>query len=111
MTGTTSNPSHDVITQEFEKWWLSLPEDLQKMYGQDGLLASERAFRAGRQPVWNPIESAPEGTLTLFYDANATEVRTCMFVDWLANGRFCLDGKRSATHWLSLHAPTHPPKC
>lgn len=106
MTHVAPNSAQDTITRDFQKWWLSLPEDLKRMYGSDGITASESAFRAGRSTVWNPIETVPEGTLAIFYDANATEVRACMFVDWISDGRFCLEPKRSATHWTVLSAPT-----
>lgn len=110
MTHAASNSGQDAITRDFQKWWLSLPEDLKRMYASDGITASESAFRAGRNTIWNPIETAPKGTLAIFYDANATEVRTCIFVDRISSRRFCLDPKRSATHWMALSAPiTHAP--
>lgn len=54
---------------------------------------------------WQPIETAPQGQIALFYDADATEVRHCMFVDWMVDGAFCGNRHHTATHWAPLPAP------
>lgn len=54
---------------------------------------------------WQPIETAPQGQIALFYNANATEVRACMFVDWVVDGAFCGNRFHEATHWTPLPAP------
>lgn len=55
--------------------------------------------------TWKPISSAPRGTLALFCDMNATEVRDMAFVDWIVDGKFCRDPKRKATHWKLIEWP------
>lgn len=54
---------------------------------------------------WKPIDTAPQGQIALFYDANATVVRHCMFVDWMVDGAFCGNRHHTATHWAPLPAP------
>lgn len=66
----------------------------------------ERAtIEAHQRQQWRPIETAPCGQLALFYDANATEVRHCMFVDWFVDGAFCGNRHHTATHWQPLPPP------
>jgi len=73
------------------------------------LLAENEALRAELQArQWMPIESCPRGQLALFYDANATEVRNCMFVDWMVDGEFCGNRHHEASHWMPL--PPAPPQ-
>jgi|GEM_PF-4514787 len=54
---------------------------------------------------WQPIETAPQGQIALFFDAKAAQVRNCMFVDWVVEGKFCGDRQRTATHWMPLPPP------
>jgi hypothetical protein len=66
------------------------------------------AYAAGHEavnqsPTWQPIETAPNGTLILCYAHGATEVRTMMYVDWIVNGALCGDRSRpKPTHWMPL---------
>lgn len=55
--------------------------------------------------TWKPISSAPRGTLALFCDMSATEVRNSFFVDWMVDGRFCGNRHHTATHWMPLPEP------
>lgn len=57
---------------------------------------------------WLPIEKALSGQLALFYDANATEVRKSMFVDWMVDGEFCGNRHHVATHCAPLPAYPQP---
>ena len=56
--------------------------------------------------TWQPIETAPTGTMILLCSMTATEARDWCFVDWLVDGRLC-SGKYAVkpTHWLPLPAP------
>nr|WP_313470794.1 DUF551 domain-containing protein [Stenotrophomonas geniculata] len=55
--------------------------------------------------TWKPISSAPRGTLALFCDMGATEVRNSFFVDWMVDGKFCGNRHHTATHWMPLPEP------
>jgi hypothetical protein len=56
---------------------------------------------------WQPIETAPSGTILLMCSMKAQEVRTCMYVDWLVDGKLCGDSTRpDPTHWMPL--PEYP---
>lgn len=76
----------------------ALPELLSALDAQTAEIAESKA------QAWQPIETAPQGQIALFYDANATEVRGCMFVDWMVDGAFCGNRHHVATHWMSLPA-------
>ena len=101
MIQSTTQENDRKMNKDFENWWLSLPNDIKQMYASDGLVASERAFLEGRRTAWQPIETVPEGVFLVFYDANATEVVQCMFVDWVVDGKFVKNPKRTATHWMN----------
>lgn len=60
------------------------------------------------QARWQPIETAPEGTMTLFCSMQTGDVSRWCFVDWLAGGRFMLHPKWDATHWMPLPAAPDP---
>ncbi len=57
--------------------------------------------------VWQPIETAPIGTMVLMCSMAATEARDWCFVDWFANqkGKPVLHGKLNPTHWMPLPEP------
>src|SRR5690606_29544026 len=38
---------------------------------------------------WKPIETAPQGTLLLFYNAEAADVPSSMFTDWVVDRQLC----------------------
>lgn len=59
--------------------------------------------------MWQPIETAPTGTMVLFCSMTTSDVSKWAFVDWIAGGKFILhpkwDIKADATHWMPLPEP------
>lgn len=72
------------------------------------VLEAYAAAKVRMTQAWQPFDTAHQGELCLFYDANALDVPGCMFTDWVVDGRFYGVRSRKATHWMSL--PTHPAK-
>ena len=54
---------------------------------------------------WQPIETAPNGTMALFCSMATDDVKKWAFVDWLAYGEFMLHPTWGATHWMPLPEP------
>lgn len=55
---------------------------------------------------WQPIETAPVGTMLLFCSIKAQEARDWCFVDWRVDGRLQSGHARAEpTHWMPLPAP------
>ena len=54
---------------------------------------------------WQPIETAPSGTMILICSMVTQEVNRWAFVDWVVNGGFVLHPKWSGTHWMPLPEP------
>lgn len=75
-----------------------------------GRAIAERATPVAVQEerdAWQPIEIPPtNGALKLFCDMKAEALRDTFFVDWMVNGKFCMDRQRKATHWMDL--PDYP---
>lgn len=68
-------------------------------------LAAEPLHTAG----WQPIATAPDGTMILICDMTATEARNWCFVDWLVRGLLIAHPLRHATHWMPLPSPPQEP--
>lgn len=64
------------------------------------------ALAALSQPAaeWQPIETAPDGTMILCANMKATEARNWAFVAWLAGGRLLGPPMDMPTHWMPLPA-------
>lgn len=55
---------------------------------------------------WQPIETAPSGTMLLFCSMKADLASDWCYVDWLVDGRLCRDRSRpDPTHWMPLPPP------
>jgi len=55
---------------------------------------------------WQPIATAPSGTVILCCAMASTEVRTLFYVDWIVDGKLCYDRSRpKPTHWMPLPSP------
>ncbi len=56
--------------------------------------------------TWQPIESAPSGTMILICSMKAQHACNWCYVDWLVDGRLCSGAARETpTHWMPLPAP------
>lgn len=56
--------------------------------------------------AWQPIETAPTGTLVLFCSMTADRASEWCYVDWIVDGRLCDDPRRPPpTHWMPLPPP------
>lgn len=92
-----------------ERWDVDnsdIPESIQTLArGVLRLLAQVEARGEG----WQPIETAPEGTMVLMcsMSADIPAVRWC-FVDWIVGTRLCANPTWAATHWMPLPAPPKP---
>jgi hypothetical protein len=53
---------------------------------------------------WQPIETAPDGTL-LLCSMKATELKDAFFVDWIVDGKLRLHPHLKPTHWMYLPEP------
>jgi len=59
------------------------------------------------EPAWQPIESAPNGTMVLFANMSPRiQASEWCFVAWMADGKLCGHRMDKPTHWM--HLPTPP---
>jgi len=58
-----------------------------------------------RTIAWQPIRTAPHGTILLFLDMETSDVSKVNFVDWIVGENFVLHPKYNATHWQPIPAP------
>ena len=54
---------------------------------------------------WQPMKSAPSGTMILICSMAAHQAEDWCFVDWLVGGKLVKHPKHTATHWMPLPAP------
>lgn len=62
------------------------------------------AAPAPQAPAWQPIETAPEGTMILCANMKAREARDWCFVAWMVKGKVCGHRMDMPTHWMPLPA-------
>jgi hypothetical protein len=70
----------------------------------EALGVSSQQERSG----WQPISTAPEGTMALFCSMKALEVPKWCWVDWVAGGKLNLHATWEPTHWMPLPSPPLP---
>lgn len=77
-------------------------------YEWNGWKARALAAPIPRDPVgWQPIATAPEGTMILCANMKATEARNWAYVAWMAGGKVHAPWRvEMPTHWT--HLPTPP---
>ena len=52
---------------------------------------------------WQPISTAPNGTVLLFCSMVATELRDAFYVDWLSDGHLVKQPRLpKPTHWMYI---------
>jgi len=58
------------------------------------------------EPAWQPIESAPNGTMVLFANMSPRiQASEWCFVAWMADGKLCGHRMDKPTHWMQLPKP------
>ena len=107
------------VSANAEDW---LRERFGVVRGHPEWRALAEAFDAGKAlaqpaaPVWQPIETAPDGVMLLFADMNAAEARHWVFCGWRHSGlrgdsvQMPDNTTRSATHWMPLPAAPQAPR-
>ena len=113
-----STPKLHVGNSAFEDWFQAQPFATQigvkqmcrdsSAAGMGDPLVTYATHPAPKQaePAWQPIESAPNGTMVLFANMSPRiQASEWCFVAWMADGKLCGHRMDKPTHWMPLPTP------